>query len=48
VQALAQRLQTQTDKDGVTGTPTFFINGNRMDETNWASVEAALQRAGAR
>ncbi|HEY6815479.1 MAG TPA: thioredoxin domain-containing protein [Croceibacterium sp.] len=48
MQALAQSLQAQSDKDGVTGTPTFFINGSRMDETNWASVEAALQRAGAR
>lgn len=48
METLAQRLQTQSDKDGITGTPTFFVNGSRMDETNWASVEAALQRAGAR
>jgi protein-disulfide isomerase len=48
IETLANRLQTQTDKDGVTGTPTFFINGTRMDETDWPSVQAALQRAGAR
>lgn len=46
--ALADRLQAQMEKDGVAGTPTFFLNGNRIDETDWASVEAALQRAGAR
>lgn len=48
IQALANRLVAQNDKDQVTGTPTFFINGTRMNETDWPSVEAALQRAGAR
>ena len=48
IETLANRLQTQTEKDGVSGTPTFFINGSRIDETDWASVQAALQRAGAR
>lgn len=48
IKALAERLQAQADKDQITGTPTFFINGSRMDETGWAPVEAALQRAGAR
>jgi protein-disulfide isomerase len=48
MQSLADRLVAQNDKDQVTGTPTFFLNGTRMDETDWASVEAALQRAGAR
>ena len=48
IKALAERLQAQSEKDQIAGTPTFFINGNRIDETDWASVEAALQRAGAR
>jgi protein-disulfide isomerase len=48
MKALAERLQAQTEKDQVNSTPTFFINGNRVDESDWASVEAALQRAGAR
>jgi protein-disulfide isomerase len=48
MQSLADRLVAQNEKDGITGTPTFFINGTRMDETDWASVQAALQRAGAR
>jgi protein-disulfide isomerase len=48
IKALAERLQAQSDKDQVTGTPTFFLNGARVDEINWEPVEAALQRAGAR
>jgi protein-disulfide isomerase len=48
IKALAERMQAQSDKDGVTGTPTFFLNGVRVDEIHWAPVEAALQRAGAR
>ena len=48
IKALAERLQAQNEKDQVTGTPTFFINGSRLDEIEWAPVEAALQRAGAR
>lgn len=48
IKALAGRLQAQSDKDGITGTPTFFVNGDRVDEIDWGSVEAALQRAGAR
>lgn len=48
IQSLANRLVAQNDKDQITGTPTFFINGTRMSETDWDSVQAALQRAGAR
>ena len=48
MKTLAARLQAQTEKDEVNSTPTFLINGNRLDEADWASVEAALQRAGAR
>lgn len=48
IQALAERLQAQTEEDQVMGTPTFFLNGNRLDEIAWPEVEAALQQAGAR
>lgn len=48
VQALAERLQAQAEADQVTGTPTFFLNGNRLDGLAWSDVEAALQQAGAR
>lgn len=47
-QSLAQRLQAQTEKDEVTGTPTFFLNGSKLEARGWPEVEAALQNAGAR
>ena len=47
--AAAQRLVDMTDaaqsKYGVKGTPTFFVNGTRVDGADWASVEAALKAA---
>lgn len=48
VTALATKSQEMSTQDGVTGTPTFFINGTKIDSTRWAEVEGALQRAGAR
>lgn len=48
VQALASKTQDMATQDEVQSTPTFFINGARIDSTRWAEVEGALQRAGAR
>lgn len=48
IQSLAERMQGQADTDEVTGTPTFFLNGRRIDGTRWVDVEPALQNAGAR
>ena len=48
ITALAAKTQEMSEQDGVTGTPTFLINGTRIDSTRWAEVEGALQRAGAR
>ncbi len=45
---IATNSATQSDELGVTGTPTFFLNGTRIDAQGWEDVEAALQRAGAR
>lgn len=47
-EALAEKTQAAAEADEVTGTPTFFLNGARVDGTSWTVVEAALQRAGAR
>jgi len=47
-QTIAQNSNDQSEQLGVTGTPTFFLNGARVDGTSWEGVEAALQRAGAR
>ena len=50
--AAAERIvdnsNRQSDELNITGTPTFFLNDRRIEGTNWASVESALQQAGAR
>lgn len=48
IMALAETTQAAATEDGVTGTPTFFLNGVRIDGTSWSVVEPALQEAGAR
>ena len=48
VMAIADRSEKQSEEFNVTGTPTFFINGTRVDGTSWTVVEPLLQRAGAR
>jgi protein-disulfide isomerase len=45
---VADWAQLYGDKNGVTGTPTLEINGNRIEGNTWAVVEPLLQRAGAR
>ena len=45
---IVENSAVQSDELGVTGTPTFFVNGVKLDGTNWATVETALQAAGAR
>ena len=48
IEALANASRAAADAMQVTGTPTFFLNGNRLDENQWAQLEPVLQRAGAR
>ena len=47
--ANAERLVAMTnaagDKYGVSGTPTFFLNGSRVNGNDWPSVEAAIKTA---
>ncbi|KLE35056.1 thioredoxin domain-containing protein [Aurantiacibacter luteus] len=47
-QALSDKTTAAAEADNVNRTPTFFLNGRQIDESSWAGVEAALQRAGAR
>jgi protein-disulfide isomerase len=51
-EATAEKLmsstQTAVEQYDIQGTPTFLINGKRIEGTNWAMVEAALKEAGAR
>lgn len=48
MQRLAEVTQESASLSEVNSTPTFFLNGSRLDASGWAEVEAALQRAGAR
>jgi protein-disulfide isomerase len=47
-QQIATASQTQGDELQITGTPTFFLNGSRLEPTSWAALEPLLQQAGAR
>ena len=48
VQAIAARSQQQGQELNVTGTPTFFLNGQKLEASQWEQLEPILQRAGAR
>ncbi|RIV89287.1 thioredoxin domain-containing protein [Aurantiacibacter zhengii] len=48
VLAIAERSDKQSEELDVTGTPTFILNGRKLDENRWPGIEAALQTAGAR
>lgn len=47
-EALAERSDEQSNELDITGTPTFFLNGRRLNATAWSAVEPILQNAGAR
>jgi protein-disulfide isomerase len=46
--ALANATNKATSEMGVTGTPTFFLNGAKIEGNTWQVVKLALQNAGAR
>ena len=48
IEGIANASQAQAEELGVNSTPTFFLNGARLDGSQWPQVEPALQRAGAR
>ena len=48
IEAIAERSQQQAQELEVTGTPTFFLNGRRLEANQWPQIEVALQEAGAR
>lgn len=43
-----QRSNEQAQEFNVTGTPTFFLNGQRLETNSWKGIQEALQAAGAR
>jgi protein-disulfide isomerase len=39
-------LTARANTEGVTGTPTFFINGNKVENAaNWKALEPSLRSA---
>ncbi|MFO6448542.1 thioredoxin domain-containing protein [Erythrobacter sp. NE805] len=48
IEALVKTEEANRQKDKIEGTPTFFLNGQRIDGTTWDRLEPQLQRAGAR
>lgn len=48
MEKLADTAQAQVAEFELTGTPTFMLNGNKVDANTWAQLEPILQRAGAR
>lgn len=48
IASLAEQIQGAADEDEVTGTPTFYVNGQKIDGTRWVDLEPILQNAGAR
>ena len=46
--ALIKNTEAETRKFDITGTPTFVLNGKKLDVNTWETLEPLLQRAGAR
>jgi protein-disulfide isomerase len=45
---IARNAQEQGVRYDVQGTPTFLINGNKIQENTWEQIKARLEAAGAR
>lgn len=48
IDAMVKASEAQATEAGVTGTPTFVLNGKKLDVNTWEMLEPMLQRAGAR
>ncbi|MEP5938555.1 MAG: thioredoxin domain-containing protein [Erythrobacter sp.] len=48
VEAIAAQSQKSAIENEINTTPSFFLNGKRLDASQWNGVEPVLQRAGAR
>jgi protein-disulfide isomerase-like protein with CxxC motif len=45
---IAENSTRQSEELEITGTPTFLVNGRKVEANSWAQLEPILQRAGAR
>ncbi|MEM7689691.1 MAG: thioredoxin domain-containing protein [Pseudomonadota bacterium] len=48
IEAMNENAGEKATEAGVTGTPTFTLNGKKLDANQWGGLEPILQRAGAR
>ncbi|MEO0872494.1 MAG: thioredoxin domain-containing protein [Pseudomonadota bacterium] len=48
IDALVKGSSEVAEEVGVAGTPTFTLNGSKVDAISWRELEPILQRAGAR
>ncbi len=47
-QALVAQSEKASKDDAITGTPTLFLNGKRLDTGEWKQIKIDLKNAGAR
>ncbi len=48
LEKLSKISEGYATEDGINQTPTFLLNGQKLDAGSWAQLEPLLQRAGAR
>ena len=48
VQSIADASTVQAEELKITGTPSFILNGKKLEVNQWLQLEPLLQRAGAR
>jgi protein-disulfide isomerase len=48
IERIAEQSSGQAEELGIEATPTFLLNGEKLDARQWAELEPVLQRAGAR
>jgi protein-disulfide isomerase len=48
LEKLSKISESYGSEDGINQTPTFLLNGKKVDAGTWADLEPQLQRAGAR
>ena len=47
IDAIVKMTETVSKDGSVSGTPTFYLNGEKVQAADWPSIEAALKAAGA-
>ncbi|MEM9501450.1 MAG: thioredoxin domain-containing protein [Pseudomonadota bacterium] len=48
IEKIADASNEQAEELGISATPTFLLNGQKLDVNQWGQLEPVLQRAGAR